>query len=415
MTGIDLASAFLVVIGAAGWLNARYLRLPSAAVMVIAGLSGATVLLLLRATWPELRAPEELISAILAVDFPEAVLGYILGLLLFAGAMQVDLSELGKRTISVLSLATVGVLASIATVGLGIWGFAQLLGLHLSMSWSLVFGALISPTDPIAVLAAVRHGGLSKRLVAVLQGEALFNDGVGIVVFTALAALAVGGDQLHPMAEVSTIAVEAIGGVLLGWLAGSICIRAMRAIDDYAAEVILTLALAMGVYTAAHALGLSAPLAVVAAGLIVGDRRRSNAMSDLTQRYVRAFWSLIDEILNAVLFLLLGLEILAVPFDLRLGGLWIAAIILVVTVRFVVVLPWGAYFRFHEHEKGANVLLAWGGLHGALSLALALTLPAGEARALILPTTFAVVIFSVLVQGLTFGHLARRFAGKPQQ
>lgn len=285
----------------------------------------------------------------------------------------------------------------------------QALGLPLTLPWAIVFGALISPTDPVAVLAAVKQGGLSKTLEAVLQGEALFNDGVGIVLFTAAVAIAAGGHP-NPMEVVGAVGLEAVGGLALGAAAGWIVVLAMRAIDDYAVEVGLSLALAVAVYALAGSLHLSGPIAVVAAGLVVGDRGLKSAMSEMTQRYVRGFWTLIDEILNALLFLLLGLELLVVPLEIRWAGLWLAAVGLVMAARFIVVLPLGAYFHLSRQERGAGLLLGWGGLHGALSLALALSLPEGPARPIILSTTFAVVLSSVLLQGLTFGPLAAHLA-----
>jgi CPA1 family monovalent cation:H+ antiporter len=377
--------------------------------MVAAGLVSGGLLLAARSFLPAPNLAQDVITAIGSVDFPRAVLGYMLGFLLFAGAMQVDLAELRKRATAVISLATVGVVASTMIVGVGLWLVAKGLGLLLPLPWALVFGTLISPTDPIAVLAAVRQGGLSKGLEAVLQGEALFNDGVGIVFFTAAVAIAAGGHPA-PLEVISSVGVEALGGLVLGGLLGWGVVHAMRAIDDYPVEVGLTLALAVGAYALAGNLHLSGPIAVVAAGLVVGDAGVRTAMSDETQRYVRAFWTLIDEILNAALFLLLGLELLVVRFDARLAWLWAAAIALVLAARLLVVLPWGAHFRLRQGERGPSLLLFWGGLHGALSLALALSLPAGEPRAVILSTTFAVVLFSVLLQGLTFGPLAARIA-----
>ena len=415
MSAFDLAAVFLTLIGVAGWINVRFFRLPTATVMVLAGLVGGALLLLARALIPAPNTAHDLIATIGALDFPQTVLGYMLAFLLFAGAMQVDLSELRKQFLAVFTLATLGVITSTVVVGLGLWFTAQLLGLRLSLPWAVVFGALISPTDPIAVLAAVRSGGLSKRLEAVLQGEALFNDGVGIVVFTAAVAIAASGGELHVFETIGHVAIEALGGAALGWVAGAVVIRAMRAIDDYGVEVGLTLALAMGVYAVADDLGISGPIAVVVAGLMVGDRGMRTAMSDSTQRYVRGFWTLIDEILNALLFLLLGLELLVIAFDVRLVGLWVAGIVLVLGARLLVVFPWGAYFHFRERELGASPILAWGGLHGALSLALALSLPAGEFRTLILSTTFAAVIFSVLVQGLTFGPFTKWMASRAQR
>jgi monovalent cation:H+ antiporter, CPA1 family len=381
-------------------------------VMVLAGAANAGVLLAIERLWPTSGAGA-LIQSLERLDFPRAVMGYMLAFLLFAGAMQVDLSELRRRRLSIWTLATLGVLASTAIVGVGLWLAARALGLQLDLAWACVFGALISPTDPIAVLAAVREGKLSKVLEVVLQGEALFNDGVGIVVFTAALAIAAGEGQLTPLATVGQVAVQAAGGLVLGIVSGVLIIRVMRTIDDYAVEVTLSLALAMGAYAVAQALGVSGPIAVVAAGLLMGDSGLRTAMSETTQRYVRGFWTLVDEILNGLLFLLLGLEVLVIPFDARLAGLWIAAVVLVLGARFAVVMPWGAYFQLRQKQRHAGLVLGWGGLHGALSLAMALSIPKGPVQGLILSTTFAVVIFSVVVQGLTFGRVAAWHAGAP--
>jgi CPA1 family monovalent cation:H+ antiporter len=404
MTAFQLAALFLALVGVAGWLNARLLHWPSATVMVIAGAVNAGLLLVLDRFAPASAGP--VIRSLQGLDFPQAVMGYMLAFLLFAGAMQVDLAELRRRRLSIWTLATLGVVASTLIVGVGLWLAAKALGLSLGLAWACVFGALISPTDPIAVLAAVRQGRLSKLLEVVLQGEALLNDGVGIVVFTAVLGLAASGAAISPLHTVTAVVVEAAGGLALGLVAGFLVIRALRAIDDYAVEVTISLALATGLYALAQAIGVSGPIAVVAAGLLMGDSGLSTAMSDTTQRYVRAFWTLVDEILNGLLFLLLGLEILVIPFQPRLVGLWIVAVALVLATRFAVVLPWGAYFQLRRQQRHAGLVLAWGGLHGALSLAMALSIPRGPAQSLILSTTFAVVIFSVVVQGLTFGKVA---------
>lgn len=404
MTAFQLAALFLALVGVAGWLNARLLHWPSATVMVIAGAVNAGLLLAFDHVAPASADP--VIRSLQGLDFPQAVMGYMLAFLLFAGAMQVDLAELRRRRLSIWTLATLGVVASTLIVGAGLWLAAKGLGLKLDLAWACVFGALISPTDPIAVLAAVRQGKLSKLLEVVLQGEALLNDGVGIVVFTAALALAGSGAAISPLHTLVAVVVQAAGGLALGLVTGFLVIRALRAIDDYAVEVTISLALATGLYALAQAIGVSGPIAVVAAGLLMGDSGLATAMSETTQRYVRAFWTLVDEILNGLLFLLLGLEILVIPFQLRLAGLWIAAILLVLATRFAVVLPWGAYFQLRRQQRHAGLVLAWGGLHGALSLAMALSIPKGPAQSLILSTTFAVVIFSVVVQGLTFGRVA---------
>ncbi len=410
MTLFQLTALFLTLVAAVGWLNARLLRLPQGVAMLAAGLIGALCLNGLKSL--HFQGAADAVRVIGQVDFPQTVVGYMLAFLLFAGAMQVDLHELRRRHMAVWTLATLGVLASTFLVGGGVWLAAQALGLVLPLPWALAFGALISPTDPVAVLSTVKAEGLSKGLKAVLQGEALFNDGVGIVVFLALAALAAGG-QANAGAAVLSVVVKSGGGLLFGLAAGYIAVRATRAIDDYAVEVAVSLALATGAYAAADALGLSGPIAVVAAGLLMGDLGVGAAMSEETQRYLRAFWSMVDETLNALLFLLLGLELLVLPISARSAGLSAIAIPLVLVVRLATVLPWGAYFHFRRAERGPSLILAWGGLRGALSLALALDVPAMPHKPLILTMTYAVVVFSVAVQGLTFAPLVSAFRRRP--
>jgi CPA1 family monovalent cation:H+ antiporter len=405
MTSFQLFAVFIVLVAAGSWVNTRTAKLPREVAMLLVGLAGALVLWSVDRFEPGLAASAIAIGAIDRLDFADTVLGYMLGFLLFAGAMQVDLREMRRRLISISVLATAGVCASILIVGLGIWSACAMLGIGLTLPWALVFGALISPTDPIAVLATVKRGHLSKKLQVIMQGEALFNDGVGIVAFTSLLTLAVRGGMHTPESLLATIFVEAPGGLLLGLVLGVVVLRAMRAIDDFAVEVTLSLALCMGVYAGAQALHLSGPIGVVGAGLLIGNQRGQAVMSHTTQTYLRNFWTLIDEILNATLFLLLGLETLIVPFRPQEIGLAVAAVCLVLFARVCVVAPWGLYLRLMHGEHGAGATLVWGGLHGALSLALSLSIPQGPQKALILSTTYAVVAFSIIVQGLTFGPL----------
>ena len=412
MTEINLAAGFLALIGAGGWLNARFLRLPTGAAMLLTGLVGSGLLILAAAAFPQDGAAQTVIRSIRSLDFPQAVLGYLLALLLFAGALQVDLEELHRRALAVFSLATLGVAVSTVLVSVGLWLCAKALGIPFPLPWAVAFGALISPTDPIAVLAAVRQGSLSKPLEVVLQGEALFNDGVGIVAFSAAALFLVDATSPAPLAVLGHVAVEAAGGLALGVAAALLVIKGLRKIDDYPVEVAMTLALAVCTYALAQAVHVSGAIGVVGAGLVVGNRGVETAMSETSIRYVRGFWTLVDEILNALLFLLLGLEVLAIPQDFRHAGLWLAAIVLVTAARFLVVLPWGAHFNARDGRSGSGLLLSWGGLHGALSLALALSLPNGEAKSIVLSTTFAVVVFSVLVQGISFAPLSARLAAR---
>jgi CPA1 family monovalent cation:H+ antiporter len=404
VTPFELAALFISLVALGGWLNAKTLRLPHGVAMLLVGMTGALAIFGLRDMAPG--AAAGIVRAIARIDFAQTVLGYMLAFLLFAGAMQVDLAELSRRRLSVWTLATVGVVATTAIVGAGLWLAARALGVALPLAWALVFGALISPTDPVAVLATVKRGQLSGALRAILQGEALFNDGVGIVVFTALLAFASGAAP-SPLSALGRVFLQAAGGLGLGAAAGMSVLWAMRAIDDFVVEVSLTVALAMATYAGAQALHLSGPIAVVGAGLLVGDGHVRAAMSETTQLYLRSFWTLVDEILNALLFFLLGLQLLVVRLEPREAGLCAAATLLVLATRFAVVLPWGAYHHLRREERGANLILAWGGLHGALSLALALSVPEGPERALVLAATYVTATFSVAVQGLTFGPLTR--------
>lgn len=406
MSPFQIAAAFVVLVALGSWINARTLKLPREVAMLLVGLAGAFVLWAGGKAAPEPAAWEAAQSAIDRLDFADTVLGYMLGFLLFAGAMQVDLAELRRRLVSISVLATAGVCVSILIVGCGLWAIASGLGLSLSLPWALVFGALISPTDPIAVLATLKRGHLPKSLQVIMQGEALFNDGVGIVAFTSLVALAQGGGPQTPDHLLAGVFVEAAGGLVLGLGAGVVVLRAMRAIDEFAVEVTLSVALCMGVYALAQACGLSGPIGVVGAGLLIGNEQGPAVMSEETRAYLRNFWTLIDEILTATLFLILGFETLVVPFHRAEIGLIAAAIALTLLARICVVAPWA--LRRGRLMRASATTLVWGGLHGALSVALALSMPHGPSKGLLLALTYGVVAFSVIVQGLTFGPLVAR-------
>ncbi|MGH6956577.1 MAG: cation:proton antiporter [Caulobacteraceae bacterium] len=411
MSLIEVFAVLIALMAAVGWVNARFLRVPTSIAMVGAGVAGAAALLAAQSLIGPFWGFSDVGAMVRRLDFGKAVLGYFLGFLLFAGGLQVDLGEMRRRRIAIWTLATLGVLISTALVGFGIWLAAKALGFPLPLAWALAFGALISPTDAVAVLGAARGDGLSARLAAVLQGEALFNDGVGFVVFTAALGFVAGGEVPHPMAAVGAIVLEAGGGLALGVVAARGVAWALRSVDDYVAEVTATIALAVGVYVLAGLVRLSGPIAAAAAGLTMGGSGLKTAMSAHTRAHVEAFWDLVDQILNAALFLLLGLQVFVLPFDVREVGLWIVAPALCLGARLLVVLPWGAFFHFRHEERGASLILTWGGLRGAISLALALSLPAGPYKETLLATTFIVVIFSVVIQGLTFQPLAVRLGG----
>ena len=407
MTPFQAAAAALSLTALVGWINARTFKLQQSVVMFAAGLLCAGGLIVVRHLPGASQARTPGHDLIASLNFPEAVLGYMLAFLLFSGGMQVDLGEFRKRRMAIWSLATIGVFTSTALVTVGVWGAAHLLKVDLPWPWALVFAALISPTDPIATLASVRTGVLSKSLGAILQGEALFNDGVGLVVFTAAVSL-LGGAAPNPGHAALAILVQGGGGLALGLGGGWLVILGMRMVDDYVVELTASFALAMGVYAMGEVVHVSGAIAAASAGLMVGSYGIETAMSDVSQRYIKDVWHSVDEVLNGIIFLLLGLQVIVTPFHLRETGLWAAAIALVLLARFIVVLPWGAWFRIRHDEHGVGVILAWGGLRGALSLALALSLPRGAARDVVVAMTFAVVVASVLVQGLTFPALAKR-------
>jgi CPA1 family monovalent cation:H+ antiporter len=406
MTDFEVAAILLSLTAALAYVNARVLRLPAAIGMMAIALVGSIGLIGLDAAGVADIAPrvEHLLDRL---DFDDALLHGMLGLLLFAGALHVDLGDLAEQKWPITALALGGTVLSTALVGGATYLALDLLGLDLSLEYCLLFGALISPTDPIAVLGILRSAGAPRRLEITVTGESLFNDGVGVVVFLAILGVATGG-EVSAGSVTRLFVQEALGGIAFGLAVGYVGFLLLRSIDQYSVEILITVAMVFGGYAAAEALHVSAPIAAVVAGLLVGNQGRRLAMSDVTRDHVDKFWELIDEILNAVLFLVIGLEVV----HLRVSGeLAIAAAIIVPVVlasRLIsVAAPLGFLRRFRRESPGALVILTWGGLRGGISVALALALPAGPEREAILVITYAVVVFSVLFQGLTVGRLIR--------
>ena len=350
-------------------------------------------------------------TAVEGFQFSSALLEGMLGLLLFAGALHVKLTDLKTNWRVVLLMATIGVALSTVVAGVG---FSWITGAPLMIA--LVFGALISPTDPVAVLGVLRAANLKKSLETKIAGESLFNDGVGYVVFLVLVGIAFPVGDLHSDGLSDAIKLfvqEAAGGALLGIVLGWATYKIMIKIDDYSVEVLLTLALAFGGYQLAIWLHVSAPIMAVCAGLLIGDELTSHAMSQKTRDYVDAFWKLIDEILNAILFLMIGLEVFAIAFSMGAVVAGVLSIGLSLLARFVaVVVPITLLRPFREFSKGIVPIMTWGGLKGGISVALALSLPDSEWKLLILTVTYIVVLFSIIVQGLTVAPLARRVGRK---
>ncbi len=408
MNALDIAATLVSLAAAFGVLNHFYLRLPPAIGLVVIALVSSLTLIALDALIPGFGVAEVVRRHILEIDFSGALLKGMLGFLLFAGALHVDFEALRDQRWTVALMASMGVLISTAIVASG---FYFMTGIPFLIA--LVFGALISPTDPVAVLGLLKQVKVPKSLEAKIAGESLFNDGVAYVVFLIASAMAFRAAGEAPMGALEAgrlFVVEAGGGALLGGVSGWLVFQVMRRIDDYALEVLLTLALVMGGYALATAIHVSGPIAVVVSGLLIGHTGVKFGMSKETRRYVDSFWRLIDEILNSVLFLLIGLEILALTLEARYVLLGAASIPLVIAARFVAVgLPIGCMGLKRSFTRGAVPIMTWGGLRGGISVALVLSLPAGEYKPLLLTVTYVVVIFSIVVQGLTMKHVVRRF------
>ena len=405
---LDIAAICLVATALLSYVNFRFVRLPTTiGVMVIAmGLSLALVALGAAGWDYGLLAQEQ--AFLRTLNFSDVLMQGMLSFLLFAGALHVDLSALRKYRYTVAGLALVGTTLSTVVVGLGMWWVLPWMGLPLPLLYCLLFGALISPTDPIAVMGILKSAGAPKSLELVISGESLFNDGVGVVIFTLLLGVLASGGLPTVADGASLLAKEAGGGLVLGLILGWITVWLLKTIDQYQIEVMLTLAAVVGGYALASHLHVSGPLAMVVVGLMVGNGGRARAMSDTTRRYVDMFWELIDEILNAVLFVLIGMEVLLISFSLPWMLAGASAVAVALLARWLTVgLPVHAGARWLDLPKGSEKVLVWGGLRGGISVALALSLPSGAERDLILTLTYCVVVFSILAQGLSIGRVVR--------
>lgn len=407
----DLVAVLLVLTATFGWINHTLLKLPQTIGLLVMALAASLVLIAVELTFPEVALYEEVVLIVRQVDFQETVLNGMLAFLLFAGALHVDFSALKSRLWIVSTIATIGVLISTAIVGCGFWLAAMWLGIPLPFIWALVFGALISPTDPVAVLSTLKRVKVPLSLEVIMTGESLFNDGVGVVIFTVLLATAMslgdGGIDLLHVGEL--FVVDALGGGVLGLATGYIAYRAMRAINNYPIEVLISLALVAGTYALADQLHMSGPIAVVVAGLLIGTRGPADALSDETERFLFGFWTLVDEMLNSVLFLLIGFEVLILRYDPSFIWLALMTIPLALAGRFVAVSgPVLLMSAKSEFVRGTIPVLTWGGLRGGISVALALSLPESEIKTVILAATYGVVLFTIIVQGLSLGRLVKR-------
>jgi len=416
MNLFDIIALLMTLAALFGYINHRWLKLEPTVGLLMISLASSLGIMALHWVFPRLEIVTQLQTLLSSIDFNQALMHGMLGFLLFAGALHVDLEYFIKRKGTIASLATIGLLMSTFMVGGLSWLVFRWLGFDVSFLACLIFGSLISPTDPIAVMGTLKTLEAPKDLEANIAGESLFNDGVAVVVFTGLVAMlgAKTGHGAHGEMNAGGMALfflqEAGGGAVLGLVAGYFAYRLMLSIDDYKVEVMLTLALVMGTYSLAWALHVSGPIAMVVSGILIGNRGRALAMSEEVADYLEKFWELIDEILNALLFMLIGVEVVVVAFSGRglLAGLLTIGIVLL--ARFVSVwVPISVIGLRNRFPNGVSRILTWAGLRGGISVALALSLPPIPEKNLILTATYMVVLFSIIVQGLTIRKVLRRY------
>jgi CPA1 family monovalent cation:H+ antiporter len=421
-----IVSAVITVVALSGYANYKLVHLPDTIGITAVALLISVATVAVGQVVPEVSAWGQ--RAVQGLDFPNLVFHGLLGLLLFAGSLHVDVAGLARARWLVIVLATVGVVISTALVGLAFFYVARLFHMPLSLLDSFIFGALISPTDPIATLGLLRKAGVPSSLLTKITGEALFNDGTGVVVFVVLLGVAGGGldPTLHgtspiaPLRGASVVGVmfaqQILGGAAFGLGVGYLGILLLRSVDSYAVETLITLAMATGGYAAAESLRVSAPIATVVMGLVVGSGREY-AMSQLTRERLFMFWELADDLLNLILFGLVGLELTALAGTVREYLLPAAAALpIVLLARYISVgAPVSVLRRFQRFEPHTVKLLTWGGLRGALSIALALSLAEGPAKELIVTATYLIALFSILVQATTVEPLARRWMRQKSQ
>jgi len=406
---LEITATCLVLTALLAYLNFRFIQLPITIGVMVTALLLSLGIIVLDLIGVDFGLHHKMEDMLRAIDFSNVLMQGMLSFLLFAGALHIDLSELRAYRWQVLVLAVFSTLLSTFIVGLAAWYVLPYLGISLPLLYCLLFGALISPTDPIAVMGILKSAGIPKNLELVISGESLFNDGVGVVIFSILMSMLLVGEAPSFHEGLGLLMHEAGGGLLYGLLIGYITFYLLRSIDNYQVEVMITLAAVMGGYVLASKLHFSGPLAMVVAGLVVGNHGRELAMSDTTRLYVDMFWEMIDDILNAVLFVLIGMEVMLIAFSWGLLAAGLAMVIMTLIARGLTVwMPVHYLPGYFKLPRGAGLVLTWGGLRGGISVALALSLPSGGERDVILSLTYCIVVVSILVQGLTVGKLAEK-------
>jgi monovalent cation:H+ antiporter, CPA1 family len=402
----NILAALLTISALFSYLNERFIRLPTTIGVMAISLLGSLGIVFLGNFG--IGFEKEALTLVRSIDFDTTLLQGMLSFLLFAGALHIDINRLARQKWIIITLATVGTVASTFIVGLITWFILKQLGLTITMIYCLLFGALISPTDPIAVMGILKKAGVPETLETKICGESLFNDGIAVVVFIVLLQIANGNDAVSFNTVSWLFAKEAGGGVLYGLVVGLVAYRMLKSVDNYQVEVMITLALVAGGYALADYLHISGPLAIVVAGLLIGNRGRLLAMSERTRNHLDTFWELVDAVLNVILFVLIGLEVLVLSWD---GSYLVAGVLIIPLLllsRFVcVAIPVKVMSKFRHFSPNVIKILTWGGLRGGISVALALSLPAGSERDILVTMTYLVVVFSIMVQGLTVGRLIK--------
>ena len=410
MEYFTIATILIVLSAIFGYINVRFLKMPITIGLMVITLAFTLIVVVIGLFDDTILMREK--ELIQSIDFETVLLDIMLSYLLFAGALHTNFERLKVQRWPVFVFATAGVLVSTFLVGTFMFYILNLIGLEINFIYCLLFGALISPTDPIAVLGILKQAGAPKKLETKIVGESLFNDGVGVVIFLTIYQIAKGGNDITFVNVAEMFAIEVIGGIALGIILGWVTFKLMKSIDDYDVEVIITLAAVMGGTLLAQKFHMSAPLAMVACGLMVGnDKVRNSAMSEITETYVDKFWELIDVLLNTLLFVLIGMEILVLTFEGQYIVAGLLAIPIVLLSRYLSLwIPIRFFKKKLEFVPNTNLIMTWGGLRGGISIALALSLTTEMHRDLFLMITYIIVIFSIIGQGLSVGPLIKKLA-----
>lgn len=408
----NIITVIILLAAIFGYINHRFIKLPGTIGIMLISLIASLAVIGIGNIYPEFFT--QTIQSIRAIDFNAVVLKVMLSFLLFAAAIHIDVKKLRNESMSIITFSTIGILISTVTVGALLYATTSIFGLKVNFLYCLIFGALISPTDPIAVVGILKRAKIPASLETKISGESLFNDGVGVVLFITFYEIAkIGYENITIWRIIWLFIREAGGGLLLGWLLGYLCFYMIKSINNYVVEVMLTLATVMGGYALAEVLHVSGPLAMVIAGLITGNKSLDQGVSELTRDYLYKFWEVIDEVMNAILFLLIGFEMLIVPFNLTLFWLGCIAIVIVLVARLISVsLPIMVLKRNSSFEKNAIPILTWGALRGGISVALALSVPNYMYGEMFVSITYIIVLFSIVVQGLTIGKFANKLSEK---